>query len=183
MKSLVVHVADPTTAFLSPIYEKIADVTIINGGITKALLITQIEQHDRILMMGHGTGSGLLNMRACSDAGIFVIDDNMVPLFRNKTLITIWCYAKQFIEKHALAKTVYTDMFVSEMSESFLMGMDGITDEMIQESNWTFSKDIAKHITKSPKAIFEAMQEGPYAQLAKINPVAKYNHERLGYTS
>lgn len=36
--TLVVHPADDSTCFLSPIYENISNVTIINGGITKAQL-------------------------------------------------------------------------------------------------------------------------------------------------
>lgn len=181
--TLVVHPADDSTCFLSPIYENISNVTIINGGITKAQLSHEIEKNDHIIMMGHGLGSnGLLNMGSCMDAGSFVINASMVPILRTKKLTAIWCYAKQFVEVNLLERCFYSDNFISERSELFVLGMKGITDEMIEESNWTFSRDIAKHITKSPKAIFEAMQEGPYAQLAKINPVAKYNHERLGYT-
>ena len=63
------------------------------------------------------------------------------------------------------------------------MGLQGVTEAMVEESNWCFSKDLAQHIEKPVDEIYQAMQTGTYAQLAKSNPVAYYNFQRLNYSN
>lgn len=59
MKTLVIHPKDKTTDFLKPIYEG-RDWTVITGGCTKDDVAKAIDEHDHIIMMGHGTPQGLL---------------------------------------------------------------------------------------------------------------------------
>lgn len=61
-KILVIHPKDRTTDFLKPIYHGRGDVTVITGGCTKADVAKAIDEHDHIIMMGHGTPQGLLAM-------------------------------------------------------------------------------------------------------------------------
>lgn len=59
MKTLVIHPKDRTTDFLKPIYHG-RDWTVITGGCTKEDVAKAIDEHDHIIMMGHGTPQGLL---------------------------------------------------------------------------------------------------------------------------
>ena len=61
MKTLVIHPKDKTTDFLKTIYHG-RGWTVINGGCTKADVDKAIEEHDHIIMLGHGTPQGLLAM-------------------------------------------------------------------------------------------------------------------------
>jgi len=61
-KILVIHPKDKSTDFLKPIYHGRSDVTVITGGCTKEDVAKAIDEHDHIVMMGHGTPQGLLAM-------------------------------------------------------------------------------------------------------------------------
>lgn len=61
MRTLVIHPKDKTTDFLKPIYHG-RDFTVITGGCTKDDVAKAIDEHDHIIMMGHGTPQGLLAM-------------------------------------------------------------------------------------------------------------------------
>lgn len=62
MSILVIHPKDKTTDFLKPIYYGRNDVTVITGGCTKEDVAKAIDEHDHIVMLGHGTPQGLLSM-------------------------------------------------------------------------------------------------------------------------
>lgn len=53
----------------------------------KKSLKDNIKSHDRIVMLGHGTESGLLGH------GRYIIDPTMVYLLREKICVSIWCNA------------------------------------------------------------------------------------------
>lgn len=59
MRTLVIHPKDKTTDFLKPIYHG-RGYTVITGGCTKDDVAKAIDEHDHIIMMGHGTPQGLL---------------------------------------------------------------------------------------------------------------------------
>jgi hypothetical protein len=61
MKTLVIHPKDKTTDFLKPIYHG-KGYTVVTGGCTKEDVTELIDQHDHIIMLGHGTPQGLLAM-------------------------------------------------------------------------------------------------------------------------
>jgi hypothetical protein len=86
MKTLVIHPQDSSTDFLIPIYMNLKsfpdfnDVTIIRGGMTKDEVNEQIKQHDRIMMMGHGSPHGLFSVGKFDDMYLtgLIIDKNTV---------------------------------------------------------------------------------------------------------
>ena len=92
MKTLIIHPADPTTDFLKPIYgnnELLIPDTVINGNmqhISKSGMKQLIKEHDRIIMMGHGTPWGLLGYDG------YVIDDRFVYLLRQKQAFCLFTY-------------------------------------------------------------------------------------------
>ena len=62
MKTLVIHPQDYTTDVLSLTYKDKKNWTIINDcNISNDELTEQIKQHDRIIIMGHGSPNGLFN--------------------------------------------------------------------------------------------------------------------------
>ena len=59
MKTLIIHPEDKTTDMLKHAYENHPKYTVCrDNGITKAELWALIEQHDRIIMLGHGLPGG-----------------------------------------------------------------------------------------------------------------------------
>ena len=115
MKTLVIHPKDPTTDFLKPIYQALPDTTVVEGGVFKDEIIDLILQHDRVIMLGHGTPSGLLAVgRFPGDPPPWnIIDHTMVPYLRQTENIFIWCNADQFVKHHKL-NGLYSGMFISE---------------------------------------------------------------------
>ena len=82
MKTLIVHPKDSSTSFLDIVYNPIPNKTVITGGVSQQELIELIREHDRVMMMGHGSPDGLFSI-GNFDGG-YVIDKNIVHLLKNK---------------------------------------------------------------------------------------------------
>ena len=139
MKTLVIHPDDPTTYFLTDIYSDTSikqDWTIINTNVPNKVLRKHIEEHDRIIMLGHGTPDGLLGY------GKYVIDFEYVSLLKEKECVCIWCNADQFVEKHNI-KGFYTGMIISEVYEAKFCGVEATSREVF-DSNILFASTIKK---------------------------------------
>jgi len=181
MKTLVVHPEDPTTAFLSPIYVNLKNKTIVKGGMTKSELRKLIESHDRVLMLGHGSPYGLLNRGQFPDSGLFVVDGSMTILLKNKSnCIFIWCHADQFIRRYGLSG-LCSGMFISEASEAGYYGFDIIDGDLIDQSNERFSWIISKYLNQPIEVLYQKLLH-EYGILARTNPIARFNLERLYLT-
>jgi len=101
MKNLIIHPKDPTTDFLSPIYASLKNKTVITGGITKYELRKLIYNHERVIMLGHGSTYGLLSVGQFPDSGLYVVKDMMYRLFINKIgSIFIWCHADEYVKRY-----------------------------------------------------------------------------------
>ena len=112
MKTLVIHPKDPSTDVLSIIYKDKKDWKIINHYTSHVMLKGLIKEHDRVIMMGHGTPYGLLGYNG------FVIDSSFVYLLREKKEnVYIWCNSDEFVKKYNL-KGFYTGMIISEEMEA-----------------------------------------------------------------
>lgn len=178
MKTLIVHPEDSSTTFLEVVYAPIKDKTLITGGITKPELIKLIEEHDRIMMMGHGSPGGLFNIGRFQGAGAYIIDHTIVPYLRGKSdNVFIWCNADRFVE-HFDLKGFYSGMFISETGEAAYCGLPGTSQEVVDESNFGFCEIISKHINQNTNLIYENVKK-EYGLIAENNPVAFYNHNRL----
>ena len=182
MKTLVIHPEDITTKFLKPIYDAIPDKTVVTAGMTKAALLEQIKLHDRIMMMGHGTPMGLLSVGRFPGAETYIVDYTAVPLLKEKSNnLYIWCNADCYVNKFDL-EGFYSGMFVSEVLEARLMGLSGIDQSHVDQSNWGFSQIVSKHINESVVTgvgtLFEKVKLD-YGLMTSENPIASYNHERL----
>jgi len=103
MRYLIIHPKDQTTDFLKPIYTSFSNKTVISGGISKVKLRELIKNHDRVIMLDHGTPHGLLSVNQLADAGPYIIDSSFSDLLSEKSEnIFIWCHADQFIKQNEL---------------------------------------------------------------------------------
>ncbi len=190
MKTLVIHPDDRSTDFLKPIYANLTDATIVTGGVTKKDVAEMIKTHDRIMMMGHGSPSGLFSVGkfiSSNPSNLFngmdygngyIIDDTMVSLLNEKeNNVFIWCNADKFVTKHDL-KGFYSGMFISEVSEANYCGLPGTPQETVDTSNHYFAQLLGEVINDPLKdAYFHVLDN--YGLLAEGNPVALYNYNRL----
>jgi len=182
MKTLVIHPQDSSTDFLTPIYMNLKsfpdfdDVTIVRGGMSKSEVDKLIIEHDRIMMMGHGSPGGLFSVGQFESQG-FIINHTTVPLLENKECIFIWCNADRFVETHNL-KGLYSGMFISETSEAAYCGLPNTPQDIVTESNDYFAKELGSVSEKPLDEMYEHIKY-TYGMLAEGNAVAEYNHNRL----
>lgn len=113
MKTLVIHIQDTSTDFLKPIYDLTAQVTVVRTNLSAKVMNDLIEEHDRVIMLGHGSDNGLFG-----DGGGMIIGAENVPALEKKdNSIFIWCHASDFVTRWGL-KGFSTGMFISEVSEA-----------------------------------------------------------------
>ncbi len=179
MKTLVIHPKDSTTDFLKTCYAGLLkDTEVVTKDKTKQEISDLIESHERLIMMGHGSPNGLFSVRQFPLDGNYIIDYSLLGLLElKKDNVYIWCNADCFVKLHQL-KGFFTGMFISEEQEAWYCGFSGIGQEAVDESNSEFCRIMAKYISESGKVIYENVKK-EYALLAKTNPIAKFNLERL----
>lgn len=128
MKTLVLHPDDPTTKVLEKAYEGKDWKIITNVRTSKHIIKQAIKDHDRIIMLGHGSPSGLL--KKTSKFGYsFMIDPSYLQLLRGKILIAVWCNADQFFKRYDL-NGFYTGMIISEESEAEFENIEATLEEI-----------------------------------------------------
>lgn len=180
LKTLIIHPDDPTTDFLKPIYKPIKNKTVIIGGSHKSELMHLIPQFDKIILMGHGSPSGLYAIGVWWDCSEYVIDASFVPYLKgNPNNIYIWCDADQFVECHGLSG-FYSGNFISGKIESLQVGVIGADQSDIEESNNAFSEILSRNINEDNETIYKRVRE-EYGKLAKRNCIVRYNCQRLYY--
>lgn len=173
------HPKDQTTNFLKKIYEPISNKTVIRGGIGKNELKKSIKNHDRVIMLGHGSPWGLLSVGQFPNAGSYIIDYSCCDLLSaKKENIFIWCFADQFVQRNGL-EGFYSGMFVSEFGESFSLGYYISDRNLITESNDCFASSVSRNIHHPLEVLYENVLQQEYGILAETNPIAKFNLERL----
>jgi hypothetical protein len=156
----------------------VKDKTLITGGASKSDLIRLIEEHDRVMMMGHGSPGGLFAVGQFKNVGAYIIDQSMVPYLKQKqNNVYIWCNADKFVDIFGL-KGFYSGMFISEVGEATYCGLPGMSQEIVDESNYGFCNIIAKYINEDKELIHENVKK-EYGLIAESNPVALYNNNRL----
>jgi len=177
MKTLVIHPKDPTTDFLKPIYASVTDATVVTGGGNTSRITRYLKGSERLILMGHGSPNGLFSIGKF-DTGVYVIGDWCVDyLAVGKENVYIWCNADKFVNKYRL-KGFYSGMFISEVAEARFCGLTGVTQDMVDESNETFATLLGEVINLPKHEIYKSIKSS-YGSLAELNPVAKYNWNRL----
>jgi len=165
---LVIHPQDPSTSFLSTIYDG-RGWNVITQTLPAEELQRAIEKHDRIVMLGHGTPDGLLNPR-----GGFLIDTEFGELLKYKTCVSIWCHAVYYTIAHRIGG-LCTGMIVSEESESIVFNLP-TEQNLIDESNEMFASAVRKHIFTTNPA--EKIRKDYNSD---TNPIIQYNRRNIFY--
>lgn len=178
MTTLVIHPDDRSTDFLRPIYRDLKHKTVITGPITRDGLHALIKAHDRIIGLGHGSPSGLFSMSS-GGFGSYILGASEVEVLRGKELVSIWCHANQFMERHRL-NGLYSGMFISEVSEARYYGLNEVTQADVNESNDAFARMLGEEMIRNPYEEFMVWGRVKiqYTELAKWNLVAEYNSGR-----
>lgn len=172
MSTLVIHPKDPSTDFLAVIYEDIADKTIISRPCSTYRLCFLMGQHDRIMMMGHGTPYGLLGW------GGFAVHPGFVELLKEKqNSVYIWCHANKFVEKYKL-KGFATGMIISEVAEANYYSFDS-TQAEITESNQRFAASVKKYINSPEPQLMSEGVKKTYSYRPLGNPIIEFNAENI----
>jgi hypothetical protein len=78
MKTLVIHPKDKSTDFLSPIYAGLDNITLVTGGWSQSQIQEAIQTHDQVMMMGHGSPSGLFAVGQFPNENGYVIGSSLV---------------------------------------------------------------------------------------------------------
>lgn len=174
VSTLVIHPDDRSTDFLRPIYRDITNSVIVTGGKSHEEILNLIENHDRVIMLGHGSTKGLFGINFNR---ALVIDGTCVEaLSKKKDNVYIWCNADVFVEWYNL-KGFYSGMFISEVGEADYCNV--ITDqEQVSISNKLFAIIVGNYINK-PSTELHSLVKETYGALTKDNKVAKYNWDRL----
>lgn len=92
-------------------------------------------EHDTLIMCGHGTGYGLMNPGF--KGGTYLIDRNNYAKIKCNRVIGIWCHAKDFAENYGV-KGFWSSMFISNHGEATANGCYKSTDQTITEQEILF---------------------------------------------
>ena len=105
--TLVIHPHDNSTQALVHIYMNKGFDVITDPNISRKELKNAIKNHDRIIMLGHGTPLGLVHPDVQKYGRVlkrgrkpFIIDDSFANLLREKETISIWCYSNQYFKRN-----------------------------------------------------------------------------------
>lgn len=178
MENLIIHPQDASTKFLEPCYNGIINKKVIRKGMTPSQLHTEISQHERVLMMGHGCSSGLFAVNQFVETAALVIDKGFSGLLvKQSENIYVWCHADQFVLSQRLSG-FFTGMFISEVYEAVYCGLENIKQQQVDESNQLFSSVFAEVAEMNKHQILKRLLID-YGQLARHNPVAAYNVKRM----
>ena len=178
MKTLVIHPDDRTTDFLKPIYSGLPSTTVLtSGGYMSEEMNALIDTHDRVIMLGHGWGAGLLSRQFITQSEYIIDADNAVALSKKDNSIFVWCFADRFVKQHNL-KGLSTGMFISEIDEADFNGVEASWDD-IHASNDLFSRLLGEALLKSD-CVSEAFEyvKASYVATGHDNLVQRYNAHR-----
>lgn len=164
MSTLVIHLDDRSTDFLSPIYDGMG-YEVISKPLPRATMVRAIGEHDRVYMLGHGSGMGLLG---------FNLDwrDFAEELASKQPGIYVWCHADDFARPAKLSGLV-SGMFISEVGEASMNGIHATQTE-IDASNNLFAATVRAMLDKGEPP--EVVQER-YSHATCL--VTKFNQNRM----
>ena len=174
MRNLIVHITDPSTEFLCPIYQNLRSKTVLREPVTVREMNTLITSHDRVVMLGHGSPAGLFSMGFCT--GYIIGDENAEALAEKTNSLFIWCHASDFVRTHGLAG-VTSGMFISEVEEGLMCGIPEryCTQAAIDYSNNLFARLVGERIHLPQEDMLNHVLEGYQSDC----PIIRFNSERL----
>ena len=177
--TLVIHPKDASTDFLTRIYKDKDWTSIRSWPQDPASLKRFINCYDRIIMMGHGTPSGLLNVGSFygdEPNQFYVIDNYFADLLQTKETVSIWCHSDQFARQYKLPG-FHTGMIISEGSEAqYVLGKTPLNAEETLDNMNLFADVVGKHID-NPNLL--EMQKLIREQYNRDDPVSAFNRDNI----
>ena len=168
---------------LPPIWEGLPDVKVVeitreslwygdeddwHTAVDKAIA----NEKDFILFCGHGTPGGLL----APSWDDMVLDEHNLNLVKAKNVVGIWCNASSFAVHHKVSG-FSSSMFVSNLSEAYMVGIHDTTADSIARNVKRFSMRVNKLIKE--KVPVSEWQVNIGAQMDLDDPVEVYNYRGL----
>lgn len=127
--TLVIHCADRTTDMLSQIYNNKGWDVLRDGNIDPEELHQLIQSHDKIIMLGHGTPGGLINIQG----GGYVINNEYTEDLKDKNMFVIWCNADKFFRNNNIGfGNFITKNVPSEVWEARAIGYNVSSEWMLE---------------------------------------------------
>lgn len=175
------NMGDTDTAVLRYIWmgmpkAKVVEITCdtVNA---KQLVNEAIEQeHDTLIMCGHGTPCGLLNPGF--NGGAYLIDQSNYRKIKCNRIIAVWCHAKDFAETYGV-KGFWSSMFISNSGEASMNGIKSVSDKSITEQEILFCirlNELIKNYIPMKTWIDKLKAQADYD-----NEVVQFNYEGLRY--
>ena len=166
-KTLVIHPDDISTDFLIEIYWD-KEWTVMNDPfIDPRDLKEMIKDHDRVVMLGHGSINGLFGGMG------MMIDDTFADILKTKETVCIWCNADMYVKRNEL-KGFFTGMFISEVVEANYHGIEDVDDIDVEISNWIFAESMNRYIFTE-----NVLKKVKIDYWVDNDLISAYNNERL----
>lgn len=168
MKTLIIHPEDPTTEDFTVVYAGF-DFTVSRGYESNSKLMGLIKDHDRIIMLGHGSEKGLFDLKR----NRIIVNSKAVYKLREKDCVFIWCNADKFVKRYGL-KGLNTGMIISEYSEAVDYCVK-VQSGDIEKSNKRLSESLRKGIKLSTKEMYELVLSTYDIE----TPIGKFNRNHI----
>lgn len=167
MSTLVIHLDDRSTDFLTAIYAGMGFPVISSRATSQDAMLRAINKHDRIFMLGHGSPGGLLG---------FTVDWHALgPVLaaKKEPSMCIWCHADQYARRHKLTGLV-SGMFISEVGEARFNGIEA-TQEEVDTSNALFSATVRSMLDNGePLEVVQERYSHATCQVTQFNQRRMY---------
>ena len=172
---LVIHPDDRSTDMLKAVYEGKGFDVITDGSISQDELIKAIEEHDTIIMLGHGTPYGLLAVDKNIGFIGYLIHDGHADLLKTKKTYSMWCHSDAYFERHGM-KGFHSGMIISEEMEALMYGIEGYSD-----------KDIAESLMPLMYAMHDTLEMDDFMEMKRIilerynsdDPITRFNRRNI----
>ena len=115
------NMGDTDTAVLRNLWNGMPDVKVVEIGKftrnARRMVDEAIAQETEMLVMcGHGTPEGLINPNF-TDYDRYLVDSRNKNLIRAKSIVGIWCHARDFAERYGV-RGFWSSMFISNLMEA-----------------------------------------------------------------
>lgn len=115
------NMGDTDTAVLRNLWNGMPDVKVVEIGKftrnARRMVDEAIAQETEMLVMcGHGTPEGLINPNF-TDYDRYLVDRHNKNLIRAKSIVGIWCHARDFAERYGV-RGFWSSMFISNLMEA-----------------------------------------------------------------
>jgi hypothetical protein len=175
MNTLIIHPRDPSTEFLKIIYRNL-ECTVLDDMSSSSKIRKGLQEHQKIILLGHGTETGLLSPYGGEQFGRLIVGPREVNFLRGKEVISVFCNSNIFGIKYGLSG-LFSGMIISEESEAYDWLGQFIEEKEIRKHNREWCRNLEKLILSGVPLpeIPEKMRKN------KGNDLELFNYESLYY--